>query len=81
MDNNIDYINIDYINIINILIDLCDLSYEEIKLKLREYHYCIECKKHFRHCNCDNDENCSNDDQSNDLESDYLSSSAHTDDE
>ncbi len=67
-------------NIINILIDLCDLSYDDLKIKLREYHYCLDCKKHFIRCICNNvvnkilsnDNNISEDD-------DYYSSSAHTD--
>ena len=42
-------------DIIRILIDMLinnNISKEEISLKLREYHYCFDCKNHYRNCKC-----------------------------
>jgi hypothetical protein len=63
-------------DIIKILIDLLEdktssgLSYEEITLKLRQFHYCIKCKQHFNRCKCDNSPSPS----SSDVDDDYSSS-------
>lgn len=43
-------------DVIKILIDLLKnkkVSNDEITLKLRENHYCINCKQHFNRCKCD----------------------------
>ena len=42
-------------DIIKILIDLLDDN-EYVKLKLRQFHYCINCKQHFNRCKCDDEE-------------------------
>jgi hypothetical protein len=42
-------------DIIRILIDMLiinNVSKETIILELRKYHYCFDCKNHFRGCKC-----------------------------
>ncbi len=60
-------------DIIQILIDMLtnnNISVEEITLTLRKYHYCFNCRHHFRQCKCGETE--SSHDEYND---DYISSS------
>ncbi len=43
-------------DIIKLLIDLLDnvnIKYDVVTLKLREFHYCIECMQHFKGCKCE----------------------------
>jgi hypothetical protein len=41
-------------NIINLLIDMLTNSMptDEIALTLRRYHFCFNCRHHFRQCTC-----------------------------
>ncbi len=67
----------DLIDIIKILIDLLD-DYENTKLKLRQFHYCIDCKQHFNRCKCDEteDDNVSSSSSSySNIDDTYISSS------
>ena len=68
----------DLIDIIKILIDLLD-DYENTKLKLREFHYCIDCKQHFNRCKCDEPEeegdNVSYSSSYSNIDDTYISSS------
>ena len=62
-------------DIIRILIDMLinnNVSKEEITLKLREYHYCFDCKNHYRGCKC-------NEESSDEIDDNY-SSSIYSDD-
>ncbi len=46
-------------DIIKVLIDLLEeknVSLDKITLRLRENHYCINCKQHFNRCKCDESE-------------------------
>ncbi len=67
----------DFENIINILLDLLKdkkVSTDEIIFRLRENHYCINCKQHFNRCKCDDSE--SPDDSSDSIsDSTYISES------
>lgn len=67
----------DFENIINILLDLLKdkkVSIDEVMLRLRENHYCINCKQHFNRCKCDDSE--SPDDSSDSIsDSTYISES------
>ncbi len=67
----------DFENIINILLDLLKdkkVSIDEVMLRLRENHYCINCKQHFNRCKCDDSE--SPDDSSDSISnSTYISES------
>jgi hypothetical protein len=42
-------------SIINLLIDMLSDNYstDELSLILRRYHYCFNCRHHFRQCTCD----------------------------
>ncbi len=43
-------------DIVRILIDMLinnNVSKETIVLELRKYHYCFNCRNHFRGCKCD----------------------------
>jgi hypothetical protein len=63
----------DFENIINILLDLLKdkkISNDEITLRLRENHYCINCKQHFNRCKCDESD-------SPDSDSDTVSTSSY----
>ena len=66
----------DLIDIIKILIDLLD-DYENTKLKLRQFHYCIDCKQHFNRCKCDDGEedNVSYSSSYSNIDDTYISSS------
>ncbi len=79
--NNIE----DLEDIIKILIDLFHnegISFDELKAKVAEQHFCLICKKHFNRCKCDNSPSPTNSDVSSDSESeDNLSvSSSEVDD-
>ncbi len=71
----------DFENIINILLDLLKdkkVSIDEVMLRLRENHYCINCKQHFNRCKCDESESPSeseSDSESIDLSYDSSSES------
>ncbi len=59
-------------DIIKILIDLLKdkkISNDEITLKLRENHYCINCHQHFNRCKCDDSESPSDSESESDSES------------
>jgi hypothetical protein len=79
MPKNID----DMEDIIRILVDMLDnshKSYEQVKLKLREHHYCITCMQHFKNCSCGEKSSDSDSSQSSSsINSDYTSSSDDTD--
>ncbi len=67
-------------DIVKILIDMLintNISKDEIILTLRKYHYCFDCRNHFRNCTCNN-KNTSEDSESND---DYTSSEYNEDSE
>jgi hypothetical protein len=73
-------------DIIKILIDLFHnegISFEELKVKIAEQHFCLSCKKHFNRCKCDNSPSPTNSDVSDsESESDNLSvSSSEVDDQ
>ncbi len=56
-------------DIIKILIDLFNnegLSFEELKAKVAEQHFCLSCKKHFNRCKCDTSPSPTNSDVSSD---------------
>jgi hypothetical protein len=64
-------------DIVKILIDMLlekKVTHDEITLRLRQYHFCIYCLKHYRECSCD-DESSS----SSSVLSDYTSSLAESD--
>ncbi len=69
-------------DIIKILVDLFHnegISFEELKTKVAEQHFCLSCKKHFNRCKCDNSPSPTNSDVSE--SSDNLSvSSSEVDD-
>ncbi len=72
-------------DIIKILIDLFHnegTSFDELKRKVAEQHFCLTCKKHFNRCKCDNSPSPTNSDVSDsDDSSDNLSvSSSEADD-
>jgi hypothetical protein len=74
-------------DIIKILIDLFHnegLSFDELKTKVAEQHFCLSCKKHFNRCKCDNSPSPTNSDasdKSDEESSDNLSvSSSEVDD-
>jgi hypothetical protein len=59
-------------DIVKILIDMLiekGTTRDEITLRLRQYHLCIYCLKHYRECICDE-----NEDSSSSVLSDYTSS-------
>ena len=65
--------NEDLEDIIKILIDLFHnegTSFDELKNKVAENHYCLTCKKHFNRCKCDNSPSPTNSDVSDSDESD-----------
>ena len=56
-------------DIIKILIDLFHnegISFDELKAKVAEQHFCLTCKKHFNRCKCDNSPSPTNSDVSSD---------------
>lgn len=66
-------------DIIGLLIDILDtknVSYDSVKLKLRESHYCIVCMQHYRNCICDDDDDESVSDTSSISVSDSLDTSS-----
>ena len=63
-------------DIIKVLIDLLEeknVSLDKITLRLRENHYCINCKQHFNRCKCDESE--SPDSSESESNSSYISES------
>jgi hypothetical protein len=69
-------------DVIKILIDLLKdkkISHDEITLKLRENHYCINCKQHFNRCKCDESESPSDLSDSSESPSDSYESDSPSD--
>ena len=66
-------------DIVRLLVSMLDdrkVEYETVKLKLREYHYCIDCCQHYKRCVCDDevDESDTSSATSSITEEDYESS-------
>ncbi len=65
-------------DIIKILVDLFHnegISFEELKTKVAEQHFCLSCKKHFNRCKCDNSPSPTNSDVSESSDNLSVSSS------
>ncbi len=64
-------------DIIRLLVSLLDdkrVDYETVKLKLREYHYCVDCCQHYKRCICDENENSESESSTSSITEDYESS-------
>ncbi len=62
-------------DIIKLLMDLllnANISYDYIKNKFNQFHYCIKCMQHFNRCHCDIEED--NSDIESSVYDDYTSS-------
>jgi hypothetical protein len=69
-------------DIIKVLIDLLEeknISLDKITLRLRENHYCINCKQHFNRCKCDESESPDSSDSESESNSSYISESESID--
>ena len=56
-------------DIVRILIDMLinnNVSKETIVLELRKYHYCFDCRNHFRGCKCDESSKLSEESENDD---------------
>ena len=64
-------------DIVRLLVSMLDdkrVEYENVKLKLREYHYCIDCCQHYKRCVCDMNDTSESGSSTSSITEDYESS-------